>query len=117
MVVVLDNEGLRGTHLLKPKLGQEQSYSGERWVPGDFCNADVQLGAGLARSVAGCWVVVHGYAILPREHWTAILLSQQAEYSYTHCSTRAATSYIFSRSTCTAGIIICTQEILLTRFP
>ena len=54
VVVVLDNEGLRGTHLLKPKLGQEQSYSGVRWVPGDFCNADVQLGAGLARSVTVC---------------------------------------------------------------
>ena len=106
---MVDNEGLMGIHLLRSKMGQEQSRSRE--VPGDFCNADVQLGAGLARSVAGCWVVVHGYAILPREHWTAILLSQQAEYSYTHCSTRGAISYTSSRSTCTAEIIIYTQEI------
>ena len=53
-LVVLDNEELRGTHLLKPKLGQEQSYSGVRWVPGDLCNADVQLGVQLARSVTVC---------------------------------------------------------------
>ena len=53
-MAVLDNEGLRGIHLLRPKMGQEQSCSGERWVPGDFCNADVQLGVGLARSVTVC---------------------------------------------------------------
>ena len=54
LLVVLDNEGLRGTHLLKPKLGQEQSYSGVRWVPGGLCNADVQLGVQLAMPVAVC---------------------------------------------------------------
>ena len=69
--MALDNEELRGTYFLQPKLGQEQSYLRVRWVPGDLCNADVQLGM----PVSGCWAVM-GYDTLPREHWSAFLLFQ-----------------------------------------
>ena len=71
---MLDSEALMGTCFLPPKLGQEQSRLRVRWVPGDWCNADVQLGVQLAIPVAGCWVVVMGYATLPRECWSAVLL-------------------------------------------
>ena len=53
-LVALDNEELRGTYFLQPKLGQEQSYLRVRWVPGDLCNADVQLGVQIAMSVTVC---------------------------------------------------------------
>ena len=69
---MLGIEELRGTYFLQPKLGQEQSRLRVRWVPGDLCNADVQLGM----PVAECWAVVMGYDTLPREHWSAFLLFQ-----------------------------------------
>ena len=52
--MVLGSEELRGTYFLQPKLGQEQSHLRVRWVPGDLCNADVQLGVQLAMSVTVC---------------------------------------------------------------
>ena len=100
MWVVLGSEELRGTYFLQPKLGQEQSRLRVRWVPGDLCNADVQLGVQLAMSVTVCYAVVMGYAILPREYWTAVLLFQQIAHLCIHCSTRGAISCISYRSTC-----------------
>ena len=67
MWVVLGSEELRGTYFLQPKLGQEQSRLRVRWVPGDLCNADVQLGVQLAMSVTVYSVVAMGYANLPWE--------------------------------------------------
>ena len=106
--VVLDNEELRGTYFLQPKLGQEQSHLRVRWVPGDLCNADVQLGVQLAMPVAVCWAVVMGYAPLPREYWSAVLLFQQTAHCVLmciHCSTRGVISCISFRSTCIVRII------------
>ena len=98
--MVLGSEELRGTYFLQPKLGQEQSRLRVRWVPGDLCNADVQLGVQLAMSVTVYSAVAMGYAILPGEYLTAVLLFQQTAYLCIHCSTRGAISCTSCRSTC-----------------